>query len=106
MATTPTSKVLLTGATGYVGGMLLPVLEHHGFRVRCLARRPERITPSGRGTEVVRGDLLDPRSVRTALAGADAAVYLAHALGSSGSFAEEERQAAATFAAAAAEQGV
>ena len=101
-----TTRVLLTGATGYVGGMLLPVLEREGFRVRCLARSPQKITPMQRETEVVRGDLLDPKSVATALVGTDTAVYLAHALGSSGSFADEERQAATTFAAAAAEHGL
>ena len=51
--------ILLTGATGYVGGRLLRVLEHQGHRVRCLARRPEFLKPKvGAGTEIVAGDVL------------------------------------------------
>ncbi len=99
--------VLLTGATGYIGGRLLPALEARGVRVRCLARRPEFLAArTGPGTEVVRGDLLDGRSVDAALEGVHAAYYLAHSLGSTGAFEEEERRAAEGFARAARDRGV
>jgi uncharacterized protein YbjT (DUF2867 family) len=56
--------ILLTGGTGYVGGRLIPLLEKHGMKLRCLARSPEkmrsRVQP---GTEIVRGDVLDPASL-------------------------------------------
>ncbi len=56
--------VLLTGATGYVGGRLLPLLVRQGFRVRCLARRPEILRDRiAEGVEAVRGDLLDAESL-------------------------------------------
>ena len=51
--------ILLTGATGYVGGRLLRVLEEQGHRVRCLARRPEFLKSKvSAGTEIVAGDVL------------------------------------------------
>lgn len=106
-AASPVGTVLLTGATGYVGGRLLRVLEQAGRRVRCLARRPEalasRVAP---GTEVVRGDVLDAASLEPAMAGVDAAYYLVHSMGSSGSFVETDRRAAEAFGAAAKAAGV
>lgn len=102
-----TSLVLLTGASGYVGGRLLQSLENQGCRVRCLARRPavlkERASPS---TEVVAGDVLDRPSLDTALRGVDVAYYLVHSMGSTGSFEEADRQAAQNFGEAAKAQGV
>jgi len=99
--------VLLTGATGYVGGRLLLALEAARIPVRCLARRPEfvasRIRP---GTEVVKGDVLDPLSLRPALAGVHSAYYLVHSLGSKGDFEEQDRQAAENFGCAARDAGV
>ena len=87
-------RILLTGATGYVGGRLLGVLERSGFQVRCLARRPEslqsRVAP---GTEVVAGDLLDPPSLYDAMRGREVALYLVHSMGSSGDFADAARAA-------------
>lgn len=101
------SLVVLTGATGYVGGRLLRRLEALNLRVRCLARRPEFLRPRIQpGTEIVGGDLLDPVSLAVALQGADTAYYLAHALGSSGAFEEEDRRAADNFGAAARLAGV
>ena len=105
----------MTGASGYVGGRLVPLLEQRGERVRCLARRPELL--AGRfaaATELVAGDVLDPASLRRALAGVATAYYLSvashatlvHSLGSRGRFEEEEEQAAQSFAGAARAAGV
>lgn len=99
--------VLLTGATGYIGGRLLPMLVRDGYRVRCLARRPDALR--GRapdGVEVVGGDILDPSAVRAAMDGIRVAYFLVHALGSSGHFEAQETAGAANFAKAAAEAGV
>ena len=61
--------ILLTGATGYVGGRLLRALEREGYRVRCLARRPEFLKPKvGEVTEIVSGDVLDRSSLDGAFA--------------------------------------
>jgi len=99
--------VLLTGATGYVGGELLRALRARGHRVRCLARRPEALsTAEAAEAEVARGDVLDPASVRAAMTGVDAAYYLVHSMGSPGRFEEEDRTAARIFGDAAREAGV
>ena len=97
--------VLLTGATGYVGGRLLQALLDRGERVRCLTRRPEAIA-SHTGVEVAAGDALDHDAVRRALDGVDVAYYLIHSLGAPGQFDEVDRRAATVFGAAAAEAGV
>jgi uncharacterized protein YbjT (DUF2867 family) len=102
-----TRLLLVTGASGYVGGRLLRALAQRGERVRCLARRPEelraRVAP---GVEVVGGDVLDAASLARALAGVDAAYYLVHGMGSPRDFREEDRRGAATFARAARDAGV
>jgi uncharacterized protein YbjT (DUF2867 family) len=99
--------VLLTGASGYVGGRLLPRLREAGYRVRCLARRPEVVRElAGPGVEVAAGDVLDRGSLDAALHGVDAAYYLVHSMGSSGSFEEADREGAANFGAAARAAGV
>jgi uncharacterized protein YbjT (DUF2867 family) len=99
--------ILVTGATGYVGGRLLAELERQGHAVRCLARNPEalktRVAPS---TEVVRGDVLDRDSLRTGLAGVDVAYYLVHSMGAPSAFAELDREGARRFGEAAREAGV
>ncbi len=100
-------KILLTGATGYVGGRLLRALEDRGFRVRCLARSPQRL--QGRvapTTEVVAGDCQDFESLKNAMSGAHTAYYLVHSMGSARSFEEQDRAAAAAFARAADEAGL
>jgi len=99
--------ILLTGATGYVGGRLLRRLEEQGGRVRCLARRPEFLQSRvGPQTELARGDVLDVASLPPVMQGVDVAYYLVHSMGSSGNFEEQDRQAAQNFAAAAREAGV
>jgi uncharacterized protein YbjT (DUF2867 family) len=98
-------KVLLAGATGYVGGRLLAALLEQGVDVRCLARRPEAIAARP-GLEVVAGDALEAESVRRALEGVDVAYYLIHAMGSTDSFERLDRKAATIFAEAARDAGV
>lgn len=99
--------ILLTGATGYIGGRLLRLLEKHKYRVRCLARRPEAVRrTAGSSTEVVAGDLLDRSSLDEALRGVEAAYYLVHSMGSSGSFVEADRLAARNFGQSAKACGV
>ena len=98
---------LVTGASGYVGGRLVPELEKHGERVRCLARRPEYVRPRvGDETEVVRGDVFDAGSLHKAMDRVDTAYYLIHSMGSRGDFEGEDRRAAENFAAAARSSGV
>ena len=101
--------VLLTGATGHVGGRLLRSLEELELRVRCLTRRRRPDALAGDvapTTAVARADVLEPDSLADALAGGGVAYYLVHSLASTGSFAEEDRRAAENFAAAAREAGV
>jgi uncharacterized protein YbjT (DUF2867 family) len=99
--------VLLTGATGYIGGRLLKELENRGYPVRCLARRAEYlISRVGPATRVVRGDVFDPASIREVLDGVHAAYYLVHSLGGKGSFEDDNRTAARNFGQAAREAGV
>jgi uncharacterized protein YbjT (DUF2867 family) len=99
--------VLLTGATGYVGGRLLRALEDRGHRVRCLARKPEhlesRIAPR---TEVFEGDVVSGEGLDEALSGVEVAYYLVHSMGSPGGFEEEDRRAARNFGDAARAAGV
>jgi len=104
---TSPSRILLTGATGYIGGRLLSRLEVRGCRVRVLARRPEVLVGKvGPETEVVAGDLLDREGLDAALRGVDTAYYLVHSMGSSGAFEEADRRAAHNFADAARAAGV
>lgn len=99
--------VLLTGATGYVGGRLLRRLEKRGQALRCLARRTEdlaaRVAPT---TELIAGDVLKPQTLGPALEGVSTAYYLIHSMGSDRDFEERDRVAARNFAAAAEKAGV
>src|SRR5690348_16045549 len=95
--------VLLTGASGYIGGRLLHRLEaEERHRVRCLTRRPAALAGrTSAETEVFAGDVLEPRSLASAMAGVDTAYYLVHSMGASGDFESLDRVAAGNFAAAA-----
>lgn len=95
-------RILVTGATGYIGGRLLARLEEQSRSVRCLARHPESLRGRvGPGTEVVGGDLKRPGTLPAAMRGISTAYYLVHSMASGGSFAEEDRLAARAFAEAA-----
>jgi uncharacterized protein YbjT (DUF2867 family) len=101
-------RVLVTGATGYIGGRLVPELLAAGYEVRCLVRNPAKLSDERwhAGVEVVAGDVGDEASVVRAMQGLDAAYFLVHSMGASGDFAAKDRAAAATFQAAAAEAGL
>ncbi len=101
-------RVLVTGATGHVGGQLVPALLTAGHRVRVLSRRPD----PGAGTdwadrvEVTVGDAAEPDTWDRALAGVGTAYYLLHSMGGRGGFRARDRRLAEEFAAAAARAGV
>jgi uncharacterized protein YbjT (DUF2867 family) len=101
-------RVLVTGATGYVGGRLVPALLEAGFPVRCLVRDPERL--QGRSwaaqVEIVAGDVLRPESLAAAMAGVDATYYLVHSMSDGAEFQQRDLQAARNFGTAAREAGV
>lgn len=100
-------RILLTGASGYVGGRLLHALEEQGHQVRCLARNPEVVRQKAAvSTEVVVGDVLDRPSLDAALRGVEIAYYLVHSMGAHGSFEDADREAATNFGAAAKAAGV
>jgi uncharacterized protein YbjT (DUF2867 family) len=111
---TPTIKgndrrplVLLTGATGYVGGRLLNILERSDLRLRCLARRPSALRARAAAeTEIVAGDALDPASLEVVMQGVQTAYYLVHSMGAGGDFEDKDRQAAWNFGEAARTAGV
>src|SRR6185437_8224739 len=107
MPNAPHQMILVTGASGYIGGRLLRRLEAAQQPVRCLTRRPEllrgRVQPR---TEVIPGDVLDLASLCGAFEGVRTAYYLVHSMGGSGDFAERDRRAATNFATAAVSAGV
>lgn len=96
-------RVLVAGASGYIGRQLVPCLLAAGHEVRALARRPERaaaVLPPA--VKIVRGDVLDAETLGPAMAGIDAAYYLVHSMeGGEFSFEEEDRRAAHLFGRAA-----
>jgi uncharacterized protein YbjT (DUF2867 family) len=98
--------ILITGATGYVGGRLLRHLEEGGHALRCLVRTPAGIHAAGRQTDIVQGDCLDEASLDAALEGIQTAYYLVHSMAGGADFAERDRRAALHFGRAAARAGV
>ena len=94
-------NILLTGATGYVGGHLLKHLERDGYRVNCLVRKPESLTTVSDRTRVFKGDVMEPDSLSRAFDSIDVAFYLIHSLNDGNDFAEREKQAAMNFVEAA-----
>lgn len=101
-------RVLVTGATGYVGGRLIPELLAAGFTVRAAARNVEDLDnrPWSSEVEKVQADLLKAQDVDSAMQGVHTALYLVHAMGSGDHFVEREAEMARTVATAAADAGV
>ncbi len=100
-------QVLLTGATGYVGGRLIPLLVAEGCRVRCLTRRASSQSNFDTAcVDVAVGNALDKESLNEALRGIDTAYYLIHSMGDHEDFEQMDRRAAQNFAEVCSEQGV
>jgi uncharacterized protein YbjT (DUF2867 family) len=100
-------RILVTGATGYVGGKLAKALSGCPYRVRCLVRDPQKLPQAVLdNAEVVQGNVLEPNSVAVALEAIDTAFYLIHSMAAGGNFAERDRLAANHFVQAAKSAGV
>ena len=102
-------EILVAGATGYIGGLLATELAGEGRGVRCLVRDPAKAGELERaGCEIVKGDVLDPGTLGTALDGIGVAYYLVHSMGrgGDGDFAARDKEGASNFASAAAQAGV
>lgn len=99
------ARILLTGATGFVGRAVRPALERAGWQVRGLSRDVGRARARWHDLEWVEGDVADPSACARALAGCDAALYLVHGLGGGADLRRREVAAARVFAAAASAAG-
>ncbi|WP_405373595.1 MULTISPECIES: SDR family oxidoreductase [unclassified Microbacterium] len=101
-------RALVLGGTGYIGGRLVPRLLSAGYRVRVLARNPDRLRAFtwGGDVEVAAGSADDPDAVAAATEDVDVLYYLIHAMGGGGDFEAKDLQAAETVAHAAAAASV
>jgi len=100
--------VLVTGATGYIGGRLVPRLIDAGHEVRVLVRRPERLrdVPWSASVDAVEGDLTDRAAVDRAMEGIEVVYYLVHSMGGRGDFESVEQSIATNIAESARAHGV
>ncbi|WNO09557.1 DUF2867 domain-containing protein [Teredinibacter sp. KSP-S5-2] len=100
-------RVLVLGASGYIGTYLTPELAKKGFTVRASARNKEVLAArEWNEVELVEADALSPHTLNKALTGIDTVFYLIHSMASGKKFAEIDKQAAQNFAKAAKEKGV
>jgi uncharacterized protein YbjT (DUF2867 family) len=104
-------RIAVTGATGYIGGRLVPRLLDAGYAVRCLVRSPrklqDRAWSSNRNVQVAQADLSDAQSLTESLTGCDAAFFLVHSMNSaSAEYAKRDLQLATAFARASKRAGV
>ncbi|MEV4612635.1 SDR family oxidoreductase [Kitasatospora sp. NPDC049258] len=110
MTDEPTGRplCLVTGATGYLGGRLVPGLLAEGYRVRCLVRDPGRLRdqPWRQAVRTATADVTRPETLDGVFDGVEVAYYLVHSLGTGPSFEQRDRDAARAFGAAAARAGV
>jgi uncharacterized protein YbjT (DUF2867 family) len=101
-------RILVTGATGYIGGRLVPHLLAAGYRVRVLARDPQRL--QGRDwleqVEVAQGDVFNLPSLQAAMQGVTAAYYLVHSMSGSADFEHKDILAAENFGKAASQNNL
>jgi uncharacterized protein YbjT (DUF2867 family) len=100
--------ILVTGATGYIGGRLVPRLLEAGYRVRCLVRDARRIQgrPWSERVEVIEGDATRPETLPPALAGVWAAYYFIHSLSDTPNYRARDIDVARSFGQAAKAAGV
>ena len=101
-------RILVTGATGYIGGRLVPRLLEAGYQVRCLARDPSRLKdfPWRDQVDVWQGDALDHSSLVDAMRGMNVAYYLIHGMQGVRPDVQRDLLAASNFASAAGEAGL
>jgi uncharacterized protein YbjT (DUF2867 family)/uncharacterized protein YndB with AHSA1/START domain len=101
-------RILVTGATGYIGGRLVPRLLEEGYPVRVMVRDPQRLQgrPWLDQVEIVQGDVRQPDTLTPALAGITHAYYLIHSMGSGSDFQAEDLEAARYFGQAARDGGI
>jgi uncharacterized protein YbjT (DUF2867 family) len=100
--------VLVTGATGYIGGHLIPLLLEEGYQVRAFVRNPNKLENYnwGKSIQIAVGDVLLPETLEFALSSVDAAYYLVHRMTGGADFAEQDIRAARNFGKAARNAGV
>jgi uncharacterized protein YbjT (DUF2867 family) len=101
------ARVLVFGATGYIGSNLVPRLQREGCAVRASGRNRKVLEARNwAGVDLVEADALQPASLPAVLAGVDTAYYLVHSMAAGRNFGSLDLQAAENFATAAAQAGV
>jgi uncharacterized protein YbjT (DUF2867 family) len=104
----PSSLILVTGATGYIASLLIPQLLEKGYRVRAMARQPERLRKREwyKHVEMVRADVMEPETLVNAMQGVHAAYYLIHNMAAGHGYTTIELEGAQNFSSAAEQAGI
>ncbi|MBK9780459.1 MAG: DUF2867 domain-containing protein [Anaerolineales bacterium] len=104
----PSPLILVTGATGYIASLLIPQLLEKGYRVRTMARHPERLKKRTwyKQVEMIRADVMEPETLAAAMQGVQTAYYLIHNMSRGHGYTEAETLAAHNFSQAAEQAGV